>query len=1272
MKKLLFAGIVLPLICVCGKASVPTKDCPEDSVAREAGAPLRTPPGAGERGAVPRRLDVRAFGAVGDGVADDTAAFQRAADAAAVPADGDGGRMWMVTRHGQKAMSDSFAREIYVPPGRYLLKGPVVFDFNVTVRGDRAVVIPSAGGTAFFMQHALRVELDGLSFEGGAVHVRHWSANRDTATCLVRRCRFSGASQTAFVADAYREADGRKYASREEEMKAGALKRTCPAVVAERKDGRWTLAPRRPGSYEPMENSTNFIVDDCRFEGNACALDIRSDGCAVRRSTFVAPPGTSRPQLELGVRSHVNGSRFEFPRCNAAAMALCHSGNHTFDGCSFISASPLPVVWYADPPSPGYVASSLAVRDSSVENCGAEVVFVAQGAMPNSISLAGLKGRGQLFGFGRVPTAEELAEMLKGRRHPDLGPSLSYGVSVADTDGLTDNLPPVLEPFRHAVPPEVRRRCPDVAPEAGPPTSVRTLPDGYMPVSGTIQCRDGELVRAGGRCVLLAEGDEFPVFRVPSGARVRFENLTVHRGRTAISVEGDGRAEVVNCAFYDQAEETFAVPKGSLCVFGGMAYTPFLFRGAGRAFLDAFWFSALPDHGDAQYRDKSYAALSLGAGGELVVRDLLGVPCYFRMVQPMHDIWRVRPSPDQTGDFRWIDSHGDVACFDCRFGGEWGGLTPVYQHGAGTTYIEGPFFATDCPRLRSTSAVVRIDSAGEPVIADSVTTQYGRPFAARAYNTFPHRHDIEPRRGDAADVQTPVRVAVECPGVTNELARAGGSSWSGGGVRVVLERDGRVLLEAPGRPVCRVRLSWRVKVPRGSRLYVDAWERTEGVSGWHAADAFRFSPWFTMICRPDGVVDGYGVAVCPSSLVGWERGRDGLDAVFDVTSGGRPLRLGGRTLDMARLVFRRGFRGEGAFAAGRELCRMMCPRPRLPRTPVYGYNDWYCAYGKNTATNFLADASFICSLAEGLENRPFAVMDDGWQPNSPPVVKKFNVGASGWGPWDRAGEAFGMDMAEFAGRVRAIGARPGLWYRPYRAWEEAPASLRCRGNPAIFDVTRPEVVAGIREDIRRFREWGFELVKIDYLTKDLCGRYGADLGDRVFHGDCGWADDTRTSAEVILGLHRAMREAAGDDVVLIGCNALNHLVAGIFEVQRTGNDTSGWSWEQTRRVGVNTLGARAIQDRVFFAADADCVGLAKAGAVPWEKNSQWLDLVARSGTPLFVSWHRSLADEKVRSALAKAFATASRPRKTGEPLDWLDSLVPRRWRFADGDAAYDW
>ena len=107
-------------------------------------------------------------------------------------------------------------------------------------------------------------------------------------------------------------------------------------------------------------------------------------------------------------------------------------------------------------------------------------------------------------------------------------------------------------------------------------------------------------------------------------------------------------------------------------------------------------------------------------------------------------------------------------------------------------------------------------------------------------------------------------------------------------------------------------------------------------------------------------------------------------------------------------------------------------------------------------------------------------------------------------------------------------------------------------------------------------------------------------------------------------------------------------------------------------MGVNTLAFRSIQDRTLFAADADCVGLVSQGDIPWHLNRQWLQLLANSGTPLFISWKRQLATPEVRKALAEAFRLASIPRPTAEPIDWFHTPTPKIWRFGNETNRFNW
>ena len=206
----------------------------------------------------------------------------------------------------------------------------------------------------------------------------------------------------------------------------------------------------------------------------------------------------------------------------------------------------------------------------------------------------------------------------------------------------------------------------------------------------------------------------------------------------------------------------------------------------------------------------------------------------------------------------------------------------------------------------------------------------------------------------------------------------------------------------------------------------------------------------------------------------------------------------------------------------------------------------------------------------------------------------------------------------------------------------------------------------------RFRGWGYELIKHDYSTVDLCGKWGNSMG--AFVTDDGWAfaDRSKTTAEIIRSFYSDLREAAGDQILILGCNTMGHLAAGLFELQRIGDDTSGQDWARTRRMGVNSLAFRAPQHGTFFAVDADCAGQVSSNSVPWEKNSQWLDLLARSGTPLFTSFPRETVNTEQETALRAALRSASGPQPLAVPLAWQTQRAPTEWLLDGKLTTFSW
>jgi alpha-galactosidase len=519
-------------------------------------------------------------------------------------------------------------------------------------------------------------------------------------------------------------------------------------------------------------------------------------------------------------------------------------------------------------------------------------------------------------------------------------------------------------------------------------------------------------------------------------------------------------------------------------------------------------------------------------------------------------------------------------------------------------------------------------------------------------------------------LRRPDVVSLHGAGGRKVLTRSG-ELWQGSGVEVGAEprRAGRlwevpVTVSAPGAEVEHVCLRWRGAMSEQFRYLGDHWERSYGDLEWRAGVPERPMPWYFGIAAP-GSAHAYGVKTGAAAVCFWQADPAGISLWLDLRNGGSGVRLGDRRLEAAVVRATRPRDGRTPVQTMRELCRMLCERPRLAAAPIYGGNNWYYTYGQNFGpADVLRDSEILAEATPaGESNRPFMVIDMGWNPNE-----------EGAGP-DSHGNGRFPDMGGLAAGIRQRGVRPGIWIRPLLTVQDVAPGWRLRpgGNRrtpmAVLDPSVPEVLENIRQSVRGIREWGFELIKHDFSTFDIYNRWGFQMGVRLTGGGWHFADRGRTTAEIVGQFYRALREAAGDGL-LLGCNTIGHLGAGIFEAQRTGDDTSGREWERTRKMGVNTLAFRLPQHNAFFAADPDCVAITPA--VPWDVTKQWLDLVARSGAALFVSADPAALGAEQKAALKTAFAVAARTQPEAEPLDWFETTAPMRWRFGREEKSYQW
>jgi alpha-galactosidase len=512
--------------------------------------------------------------------------------------------------------------------------------------------------------------------------------------------------------------------------------------------------------------------------------------------------------------------------------------------------------------------------------------------------------------------------------------------------------------------------------------------------------------------------------------------------------------------------------------------------------------------------------------------------------------------------------------------------------------------------------------------------------------------------------RSPDSVLVQSDAGDVTLSGDANGGWTGRQiVLTTTDRDGatRVSLSAPGVGVKRIHLRWRDRLNDVGLILGDAWERAYGDLEWRGSVPDRVMPWY--FATNDGsLTHSYGVRTGARAFCFWQIDPHGVSLWIDARSGTVGVKLEERVLDVCDVVSRAGHPGESAFAALHAFCKTLCVAPRLPSQPVYGSNDWYWAYGNNSAKSVLTDAQHVVELSPTGDNRPFAVIDDGWQPGR-------GADKVGAGTWDRGNEKF-PDMPGLVADVRRTGARAGIWVRPLQATADAPSSWRLSRDKNVFDPTVAGVQEKIANDISRIQLWGFDLIKHDYTTFEIFGRWGFQMGSTLTRDGWTFAEGPgRTTAEVIEDLYRTIRSAAGDSLI-IGCNTVSHLSAGHFEICRIGDDTSGTEWQRTRKMGVNSLAFRGVQHGAFYVADADCVGVTTS--VPWSLSRQWLDLLARSGTMLVASLASDALGAEQRRDLTAAFAIAAKPQPLGEPLDWQHAVYPTKWRLMNAEKTFDW
>lgn len=312
--------------------------------------------------------------------------------------------------------------------------------------------------------------------------------------------------------------------------------------------------------------------------------------------------------------------------------------------------------------------------------------------------------------------------------------------------------------------------------------------------------------------------------------------------------------------------------------------------------------------------------------------------------------------------------------------------------------------------------------------------------------------------------------------------------------------------------------------------------------------------------------------------------------------------------------------------------------------PLVGYTSWYRHYQNINAEKLLHDLSGAAEF--------FRTVDC----HGAQQVFQIDDGYAKVGDWTSPNAvAFPQGMGQMASAISQKGFTPGIWMAPFVCehdsqlyakhpdWllrDSAGDTVRtgCHWSGAFALDTRNDAVRDyVRTAVKTaVNEWGFGLLKLDFL-------YAA----------CMIPHDGMTRGQLMADALRLLREAAGEDTLLLGCGVPLASAFGVVDYCRIGCDV-GFDWNgkfyerllhreriSTKNSMANTI-ARAPLDGLAFGNDPDVFFLRQDVHLSADERVALLECDARHGSVLLTSDDMGAWDKDARAYYERALQTLMR------------------------------
>lgn len=481
---------------------------------------------------------------------------------------------------------------------------------------------------------------------------------------------------------------------------------------------------------------------------------------------------------------------------------------------------------------------------------------------------------------------------------------------------------------------------------------------------------------------------------------------------------------------------------------------------------------------------------------------------------------------------------------------------------------------------------------------------------------------------------------------------------------VIAENSAKVIVHPSSSPVKFLKLRFNADLSLAESVCGDTWVccGSDKAIYWTSILGYRNLPWYFYL-RAGEKTACYGVKTGADCFAFWQADTRGITLFLNLTSGAGGTDLK-ESLTACEIVEYIAPDYQDTYKTAQIFSGIMCDKPNLPNEPIFGLNDWYWAYGNINHNIVMQEIEMLSGLTKGLNHKPFLVVDAGWQ--------KFYNGEYIGGPWESS-EKFG-DIRQTSEEIHKKGIKAGVWFRPMLTQEELPedVALRELDGGLVLDPSHPYTLEKVASDVKKISGYGFEMIKHDFSVWDILANVPNNDCSVNFYSSAKakpkFYDNTKTTATIIKELYRTIQNAAGKTMIM-GCGVINHLAAGIHQINRIGIDTSGRHFALTLNNGVNSF-MRLPQNRNFYITDHDCAAF--TSKVPFEENLNFLELCAISGTVAMASITPGLLNEKQLQKIADVFKIADRDNNNVDIVGFEKTAMPERFVYNGEIKEYNW